>query len=123
MNGFFPQFGHTLNDQEIEMNVRLVMLTAACAALFAGAAVASDEAKRDERPEVIGLGSGTGMGSGAGTGSASSMADGFSSQSWSSGSGSQSFGGGFDQQTAGSGPLSSNPSAATGSGPTLTSPN
>lgn len=103
------------------MNIRLVISTAACAVLFAGAAVAADEAKREQ--QVIGFGSGTGMGAGAGAGSASSVADGFSSQSWSSGSGSQSFGGGFDpQQTIGSGPLSSNPSVPTGSSPTLTNP-
>lgn len=103
------------------MNIRLAVSTAACAALFAGAAVAADEVKREQR--VVGFGSGTGMGAGASVGSASSVADGFSSQSWSSGSGSQSFGGGFvRQQTAGSGPLSSNPSAPTGSGPVLTSP-
>ncbi|MDA8260431.1 MAG: hypothetical protein M0Z99_33160 [Betaproteobacteria bacterium] len=101
------------------MNIRLVISTAACAALFAGAAVAADGAERGQ--QVVGFGSGTGMGAGAGAGSASSAADGFSSQSWTSGSGSQSFGGGFDpQQTIGSGPLSSNPAAPTGSGPTLT---
>ena len=107
------------------MNIRLVISTAACAVLFSGAAVAADGAEREQQREqqVVGFGSGTGMGAGAGAGSASSVADGFSSQSWSSGSGNQSFGGGFDQrQTAGSGPLSSNPAASTGSGPVLTRP-
>ena len=117
----FRQFGRTLNDKEIEMNIRLVISTAACAVLFAGAAMAADETKREQ--QVIGFGSGTGMGAGGSAGSASSAADGFSSQSWSSGSGGQSFGGGFDsQQTAGSGPLSSNPAASTGSGSVLTNP-
>ena len=103
------------------MNFRLVISTAACAVLFVGSAVAADDAERKQ--QVVGFGSGTGMGAGAAAGSASSMADGFSSQSWSSGSGTQSFGGGFDQQqTAGSGPLSSDPAAPTGADPVLTSP-
>lgn len=102
------------------MNIKRIVSTAACAMLFAGATVAADPS---ERQAVVGFGSGTGMGAGGSAGSASSVADGFSSQTWNSGSGSQTFGGGFSQQQAmGSGPLSSNPGSTTGSGPTLTHP-
>lgn len=103
------------------MNTRLALSTAVCAAMFATAALATNDAT--DVPLLIGFGSGTGMGTGASTGNASSLTDSFSSPSWSSGSGSQSFGGGFDpSQTPGSGSLSSNPSAPTGSGPVLTRP-
>jgi len=103
------------NDKEIEMNIKHIVSTAACAMLFAGAAVAAGPS---EREPVVGFGSGTGMGAGGSAGSASSVADGFSSQTSNSGSGGQSFGGGFtQQQSMGSGPLSS---STTGSGPTLT---
>jgi len=116
--------GHSLpaikaypNDKEIEMNIKHIVSTAACAMLFAGAAVAADPS---EREPVVGFGSGTGMGAGGSAGSASSVADGFSSQTRNSSSGGQSFGGGFSQQQGmGSGPLSS---STTGSGPTLTNP-
>ncbi len=102
------------------MNIKRIVSTAACAMLFAGAAVAAGPS---EREPIVGFGSGTGMGAGGSAGSASSVADGFSTQTWNSGLGSQSFGGGFNQQqTMGSGPLSSNPSAPTGSGPVLTNP-
>lgn len=102
------------------MNIKCVLSTAACAVFFAGTAVAADQT---EREPVVGFGSGTGMGAGGGAGSASSVADGFSAQIRASGAGSQSFGGGFNQQqTMGSGPLSSNPATTTGSGPTLTNP-
>ena len=96
------------------MNIKHIVSTAACAMLFAGAAVAADPS---ERGPVVGFGSGTGMGAGGSAGSASSVADGFSSQTSNSGSGSQSFGGGFTYQPGmGSGPLSSSP---TGSGPVV----
>lgn len=102
------------------MNIKYVIATAACAVLFAGAAVAAEP---NEPEAVVGFGSGTGMGVGAAAGSASSVADGFSAQMRASGAGSQSFGGGFDQQqTMGAGPLASDPSTASGSGPTLTNP-
>jgi len=39
----FRRFGPTLNDKEIEMNIRLVISAAACAVLFAGAAMAADD--------------------------------------------------------------------------------
>lgn len=102
------------------MNIKHIVSTAACAMLFAGAAVAADQS---EREPVVGFGSGSGMGAGGSAGSASSVADGFSAQTPASGAGSQSFGGGFNQQqTMGSGPLSSNPASPTGSGPILTNP-
>lgn len=102
------------------MNITRVISTAACAVFFAGTAVAADQAQRE--PAVTGFGSGTGMGVGGSAGSVSSMADGFSSATRGSGGGSQTFGGGFNQQqTTGSGPLSSNPST-TGSAPTLSNP-
>ena len=100
------------------MNIKLVVSTAACAVFFASTAVAADQTVPNP---VAGFGSGTGMGAGGTAGSASSVAAGFSAPIGASGAGSQSFGGGFNQgQTMGSGPLSSNPSAPTGSGPTLT---
>lgn len=110
------------NDKEIEMNIKLVVSTAACAVFFAGTAVAAEQTVSNPNPDpVSGFGSGTGMGAGGGAGSASSVADGFGAQTRGSGAGSQTFGGGFDQQkTAGSGPLSSNPSAATAGGPAMT---
>ena len=99
------------------MNIKRFVSTAACAMLFAGAAVAADPS---EPESVVGFGSGTGMGVGGSAGSTSSVVDGFSSQTRNSGSGGQSFGGGFSQQQAmGSGPLSS---SSTGSSPTLTNP-
>lgn len=102
------------------MNIKCVISTLACTVFFAGAAVAAGQAEREPvREPAVGFGSGTGMGSGGGVGSASSMAGGVSALIQFSGAGSQSFGGGF----TGSGPLSSDPSAATGFGPTLTKPN
>lgn len=107
-------------DKEIEMNIKLVVSTAACAVFFAGTAVAAEQTVSNPDP-VSGFGSGTGMGAGGGAGSASSVADGFGAQTRGSGAGSQTFGGGFNQQkTAGSGPLSSNPSAATAGGSPVT---
>jgi len=110
------------------MNIKLVVSTAVCAVLFAGAAAADQATDQVERNPVVGFGSGTGMGAGGGAGSATSLADGFNSQTSGSGGGSQTFGAGFSQQqTSGSGPLSYNPSTNTGSSmgtgaPTLTNP-
>lgn len=107
------------------MKIKLVILTVACAVFSIGSVNAADQS---ERNQIVGFGSGNGMGSGGGAGSATSMADGFSAQTRASGAASQSFGGGFNQQqTTGSGPLSSNPSTSTGSStsagaPTLTNP-
>ena len=104
------------------MNIKLVVSTAVCAVLFAGAAAADQATDQVERNPVAGFGSGTGMGAGGSAGSATSMAGGFNSQTSGSGGGSQTFGGGFSQQqTTGSGPLSSNSSTSTGA-PTLTNP-
>jgi len=101
----FPAIKAYPNDKEIEMNIKHIVSTAACAMLFAGAAVAADPS---ERGPVVGFGSGTGMGVGGGSGSASGVAGGFSSQASNSGSGSQSFGGGSTYQPGmGAGPLSS----------------
>lgn len=107
------------------MKIKLAVLTVACTFLSIGSVTAADQ---PERNQIVGFGSGNGMGSGGGVGSATSMADGFSAQTRVSGAASQSFGGGFNQQqTTGSGPLSSNPSTSAGSSinagaPTLTNP-
>lgn len=100
------------------MNIRLLLSAAACAALFTGNVYAADETDREE--QVVGFGSGTGMGAGAGVGSASSVANISNSQNFGSGSGSQTFGGGFEvQQSNGYGPLSTDSSASTGTGPVI----
>lgn len=102
------------------MSIKRIALIAACAMFFPGVGVA---ASPSEHEPVVGFGSGTGMGPGGTVGSASSVSGGFITPPWNSGAGSQSFGGGFNQQqTTGSGPLSSNPSASTGAGPVLTKP-
>lgn len=102
------------------MNIKLAV-SAVCAVFFAGAAVAADQ--QPDREQVVGFGSGTGMGVGGGTGSVSSVANSFAAQIQSGGAGSQTFGGGFNQQqTGGSGPLSSSPGMPTGNGPILGRP-
>ena len=100
------------------MKIKLAVLTAACAFLSLGTAIAADpperkpasgttQAAQQTAPNpVSGFGSGNNMGAGGGVGSASSVTGGFGSPLSGSG-GSQTFGGGFNQQqTPGAGPLS-----------------
>lgn len=109
------------------MKSKLAAVTAALALLCIGSVTAAEqpENKQPAPPAgqsapvnpAIGFGSGSGMGSGGGAGSASSLAGGFESPVSGSGAGSQTFGGGFNQQqTAGSGPLSTRPAAGAGGG-------
>jgi len=109
------------------MKIKLAVLTAAYALLSIGTATAADQPENNQpapateqttpASPVDGFGSGTGIGRGGGIGSASSVVDGFGSPVSGSGAGSQIFGGGFDQQqTAGSGPLSTSPAAGAGGG-------
>lgn len=103
------------------MNSKLAILAAACAIFSITAANAAEPAERQPgsaakqsttRPSV-GFGSGSGIGPGGYAGSASSLGGGLSVPS--GGSGTQTFGGGFSQQqTMGSGPLSTKPAASTG---------
>lgn len=110
------------------MNMTKLILAMCLVGLASASQAADDQTQRKGQPQkpasqqVTGFGSGTGMGAGGGFGSPSSISDGKSSSAASSGSGSQTFGGGFtQQQSAGSGPLST-PSGSTGSNPTLTAP-
>ncbi len=88
------------------MEIKHVVLTAACAFLAIGTATAADQPEQPTPNTAVGFASGTGMGAGSGMGSASSLTGGFGSPTGNSGAGSQTFGGGFNQQqTTGSGPL------------------
>lgn len=105
-----------------------LILTACCLSIASGSVLAADDQKPNtESPtkptveQITGFGSGTGMGAGGGFGNPGNVNGGPAALN--NGRGSQTFGGGFtQQQSTGSGPLSSNPNGGTGLSPTMKTP-